>query len=213
MGRKKVNMKKFFFDLETTGLDYRVNAIHQISGCIELDGTIIESFNFKLRPFDGAIIEPKALETCNLTEEQIMAYPPAEEVFVKFMAMLGRYVKKFDKTDKMFLVGYNNAAFDNNFLRAFYERYQRDDYFNSWFWGNSLDVMVLAAEFLIDQRVGMQNFKLMTVARAVGIEIDESKLHDAEYDIELTRNVYRIVTNRLNTRQKVYGIEEAEMPF
>jgi DNA polymerase-3 subunit epsilon len=205
-------MKKFFFDLETTGLDYKVNAIHQLSGCIELDGTIIESFNFKIRPFEGAIIEPKALETSNVTEEQIMAYPPAEEVFKDFMRMLSRYVKKFDKKDKMFLVGYNNAAFDNAFLREFYVRYQRDDYFNSWFWGNTIDVMVLASEHLTEMRVGMENFKLMTTARALGIEIDESKLHDAEYDIELTRNIYRIVTNRFNEKPSVYGVLD-EMPF
>jgi DNA polymerase-3 subunit epsilon len=205
-------MKKFFFDLETTGLDYKVNAIHQLSGCIELDGTIIESFNFKIRPFEGAIIEPKALETSNVTEEQIMAYPPAEEVFADFMRMLSRYVRKFDKKDKMFLVGYNNAAFDNAFLREFYVRYQRDDYFNSWFWGNTIDVMVLASEHLTEMRVGMENFKLMTTARALGIEIDESKLHDAEYDIELTRNIYRIVTNRFNEKPSVYGVLD-EMPF
>jgi DNA polymerase-3 subunit epsilon len=205
-------MKKFFFDLETTGLDYKVNAIHQFSGCIELDGTIIESFNFKIRPFEGAIIEPKALETSNVTEEQIMAYPPAEEVFADFMRMLSRYVRKFDKKDKMFLVGYNNAAFDNAFLREFYVRYQRDDYFNSWFWGNTIDVMVLASEHLAEMRVGMENFKLMTTARALGIEIDESKLHDAEYDIELTRNIYRIVTNRFNEKPSVYGVLD-EMPF
>jgi DNA polymerase-3 subunit epsilon len=205
-------MKKLFFDLETTGLDYKTNAIHQFSGCIELDGTVIESFNFKIKPFEGAVIVPKALETSNVTEEQIMAYPPAEEVFAEFMRMLSRYVKKFDKKDKMFLVGYNNAAFDNAFLREFYVRHQKDDYFNSWFWGNTIDVMVLASEYLADVRVGMENFKLMSTARAVGIEIDESKLHDAEYDIELTRNIYRIVTNRFNEKPSVYGVLD-EMPF
>jgi DNA polymerase-3 subunit epsilon len=205
-------MKKLFFDLETTGLDYKTNAIHQFSGCIELDGTIIESFNFKIKPFEGAVIVPKALETSNVTEEQIMAYPPAEEVFAEFMRMLSRYVKKFDKKDKMFLVGYNNAAFDNAFLREFYVRHQKDDYFNSWFWGNTIDVMVLASEYLADVRVGMENFKLMSTARAVGIEIDESKLHNAEYDIELTRNIYRIVTNRFNEKPSVYGVLD-EMPF
>ena len=205
-------MKKLFFDLETTGLDYKTNAIHQFSGCIELDGTVIESFNFKIKPFEGAVIVPKALETSNVTEEQIMAYPPAEEVFKDFMRMLSRYVKKFDKKDKMFLVGYNNAAFDNAFLREFYVRYQKDDYFNSWFWGNTIDVMVLASEYLADVRIGMENFKLMSTARAVGIEIDESKLHDAEYDIELTRNIYRIVTNRFNEKPSVYGVLD-EMPF
>lgn len=40
----------------------------------------------------------------------------------------------------------------------------------------------------------MENFKLMTVAKAVGIEVDESRLHDAEYDIDLTYQIFKIVT-------------------
>lgn len=205
-------IKKFFFDLETTGLDHTVNAIHQLSGCIEIDDTVVEEFNFKMRPWDGAIIEPKALETCNVDLETIMAYEPEEEVFKKFMAMVQRYVKKFDKKDKMYMIGFNNAAFDNRWLRRWYEMNMRDDYFNSFFWGNTLDVMVLASEYLLEKRVGMENFKLMNVARACGIEIDESKLHDAQYDIELTRNVYRIVTNRFTKKPEIYGVLD-EMPF
>ena len=58
----------------------------------------------------------------------------------------------------------------------------------------------------------MENFKLMTTARAVGLEIDESKLHDAQYDIELTRNIYRIVTNRFNSKPVFHNVLE-EMPF
>jgi len=73
-------------------------------------------------------------------------------------------------------------------------------------------VMVLASEYLADVRIGMENFKLMSTARAVGIEIDESKLHDAEYDIELTRNIYRVVTNRFNEKPSLYGVLD-EMPF
>jgi DNA polymerase-3 subunit epsilon len=72
--------------------------------------------------------------------------------------------------------------------------------------------MVLASEYLLEKRVAMENFKLMTVARAVGIEIDESKLHDAQYDIELTRTIYKIVTNRFSTKPEIYGVLD-EMPF
>lgn len=39
------------------------------------------------------------------------------------------------------------------------------------------------------------NFKLATVSKALGIEVDDSKLHDAEYDILLTRQIYNLVTN------------------
>ena len=80
-------MKKFFYDLETTGLDYKENAIHQISGCVEVDGVVKEYFNIKLRPFEGAVITPEALTTCNLTEERIMAYQSPEDGFGEFMRL------------------------------------------------------------------------------------------------------------------------------
>jgi len=205
-------IKKLFFDLETTGLDYRTNAIHQFSACIEIDGTVVEEFNFKMQPYEGAVIEPKALEVSNVTMEMLATYEPSEAMFAKFMAMINRYINRYKKTDKMFLVGYNNASFDNPFLRRWYEIHQKDDFFNSYFWGNSLDVMVLASEYLLEKRVAMPNFKLMSVATAVGIEIDESKLHDAQYDIELTRTIYKIVTNRFGSKPEIYGVLD-EMPF
>lgn len=38
--------KLFFFDLETTGVKYWKNGIHQISGAIVIDGEVKERFNF-----------------------------------------------------------------------------------------------------------------------------------------------------------------------
>jgi DNA polymerase-3 subunit epsilon len=40
----------------------------------------------------------------------------------------------------------------------------------------------------------MENFKLMTVARTLGIEVDESQLHDALYDVKLTKEIYERCT-------------------
>jgi DNA polymerase-3 subunit epsilon len=69
-----------------------------------------------------------------------------------------------------------------------------DSYFGSWFYAGALDVMVLASQYLIKRRKNMPDFKLKSVAKELGIEVDETKLHDAEYDIYLTRAVYMIVT-------------------
>ena len=127
-----------------------------------------------------------------VTREQIMAYPPMYEVYSQFVAMLGKYVDKFNKKDKFFLVGYNNAAFDNQFLRGFFLQ-NGDNYFGSWFWANSIDVMVLATAFIGDRRKEMENFKLSTVAKFLGVNVDDASLHDAFYDIYLTKEVYKIV--------------------
>ena len=116
------------------------------------------------------------------------------EVYVKFVNMLSKYVDKFDKKDKFFLVGYNNASFDNHFLKAFFVQ-NGDNYFYSWFWVNSIDVMVLSTQHLMRKRHEMTDFKQETVARALGIQIDSAKLHDASYDIQLTKKIYNRISS------------------
>lgn len=111
-------MKLLFFDLETTGTLVNKHGIHQISGKVLINGEVKESFNFHVQPNPKAIIDPAALEVGGVTEEQIRAYPPMGEIYKQFVDMLSRYVDRYDKKDKFFLVGYNNAAFDNSFLRA-----------------------------------------------------------------------------------------------
>lgn len=185
-------MKILFFDLETTGTNPGKNGIHQISGEIIIDGESKERFDFKVRPNPAAQIEQKALDVAGVTKEQIEQYQDMGEVYRLFVAMLGKYVEKFDKKDKFFLAGYNNAPFDNNFLRGFFLQ-NGDSFFGSWFWSNSIDVMVLATVHLLDKRVQMENFKLSTVAKQLGIEVSEESLHDAYYDIYLTRAIYDIV--------------------
>ncbi len=186
-------MKYLFFDLETTGLNPAKNGIHQISGAIIVDGEVKQLFNYKVRPNEKAIIEDSALEVANVTKEQIMAYPEMRTVYNDFVETLALYCDKFNKQDKYFLVGYNNAAFDNQFLRGFFLQ-NGDNYFGSWFWSNSIDVMVLASEFLKNERHKMQDFKLKTVAAYLGLTIDEIRLHDASYDIELTMFIYKTIT-------------------
>lgn len=187
-------MKIIYFDLETTGVMHWKNGIHQISGIIEIDGNIVEEFDFNVQPNPAAIIDDKALEIGGVTKEQVMAYPPMGHIYGNLLILLSKYVDKFNKNDKFFLVGYNNASFDNQFLRAFFVQ-NNDNYFGSWFWSSSMDVMVLASEFLKHRRAEMLDFKLKTVARKIGIEVKEESLHNATYDIMLTREIYKHITD------------------
>jgi DNA polymerase III subunit epsilon len=182
--------KLFFYDLETTGTKFWKNGIHQISGAIVIDGEIKEVFDFKVRPNESAIIDEEALKIANVTKEQIMAYPSMQEVHSKIIKMLSKYVDKFNKKDKFHLAGYNNASFDNPFFRAFFVQ-NNDVYFGSWFWSDSIDVMVLASYKLRNVRHELVDFKQSSVAKYLGIEIDEKKLHDAEYDIEICLKILK----------------------
>ena len=193
-------MKKlFFYDLETTGTNPGRHGIHQISGEIEIDGKTVETFDFKVQPNPQAQIEDAALAVGGVTREQIMAYPPMGQVYTKLVAMLGKYVNKYDKTDKFHLVGYNNRGFDDNFFRGFFLQ-NGDNFFGSWFWSDSIDVLVLASTFLADRRAELSNFKLATVAQFLGIDTTAGKLHDASFDIYVTKAVFKHIMSRTGMR-------------
>lgn len=186
-------MKLFYFDLETTGVDKMLHSIHQIAGMVEIDGTVVEKFSINMAPHPNAIIDPKAMETCGLTAEQIQAYPPAEKGFKNLKKILSKYVSPYDKKDKFFQVGYNCQAFDGQFLRKLFAL-QNDKYYGSWFHTATFDCMPLAAVYLEERVLDMGNFKLGTVAAELGIKVDSNLLHDALYDVTLTREIYKIVT-------------------
>lgn len=93
-------MKLLFFDLETTGVKFWRNGIHQIGGIVDIDGQEVERFDIRLAPNPAATIEQEALD----------------------------------------------------------------------------------------------------VARTMGIEINEDKLHDATYDIELTRDIFYKIINKMDVK-------------
>jgi|GEM_PF-43938 len=203
-------MKIFAYDLETTGTSPGKHGIHQIGFFIIIDGKEKERVDFKVRPNPLAKIEQEALDVAGVTLEEIMTYPLMEQVYKELIQVLGKYVDKFNKTDKFFLLGYNNASFDDNFFRGFFLQ-NGDQYFGSWFWADPMDVRVLAIRQLAPVRYQMPNFKLMTVAKQLGIEVDESKAHDAFYDISITYEVFkklRLTKTELEGINKEYQLRE-----
>jgi len=189
-------MKKFFYDVETTGLDHRKHSIHQISAGIEIDDKVVEVVDIKVRPYEKAEITDEALKVGGITKEDLLSRDKSfTEGYEQILALLNTYVDQYNKRDKFFLIGYNNLHFDNDFFRAMFELHD-NNYFGSYFFSGSMDVYALAAEYLAERRYRMRDFKQGTVAEELGIEVDDSKLHDALYDVGLTREIYKIVTGR-----------------
>lgn len=193
-------MKILFYDLETTGTDATIHAIHQFTATLcDERGNQIEKIDVKMRPHVGAVVEPEALQVAGITEEQLMSYPSPEEGYKRIEEFLDRHVDKFNRTDKMFLAGYNILSFDNDFFRALFIR-NRNNYFGSYFWSGGIDVFALALDDLKEQRHVMPDFKLATVAKKYAIEVDESQTHEAGYDVYLTALIYFQGIKRQRTR-------------
>lgn len=186
--------KLFFYDLETTGLDENKHAIHQLSGKIVIPETgVQEPFDFRLSPWEGAELDAKALEAGGVSAEQIMSYPRFSIAYFELIKIMNKYVDRYDKRDKFHLVGYNISSFDNRFFRKFFDM-NLDQYFGSWFWSDPIDVFVLASNYFRRKRPTFENFKQSTVAKRLGIEIDETKLHEASYDIDVCEKIFNIVS-------------------
>jgi hypothetical protein len=67
--------------------------------------------------------------------------------------------------------------------------------------------MLVWAQILQPVRAELSNFKLASVARYCGIKVDDSRLHDSLYDIELTRGLWlsaREIIDRGNHEQPTW---------
>lgn len=158
-------MKLCFIDIETTGLNEHTEKIWQIAGSIRNKGRIVHKFNFVDKRNE-------------------------KRLFLRFLVMLDKYVNKYDTKDKMFFIGYN-AIFDSNFIRRMFLTYD-NEYFGSYFYNPYICVMQMAARYFMknSRKKRPDNFKLGTVCRYFKIRVSNSKLHDADYDADLTKKLY-----------------------
>ena len=186
--------KKFHFDLETTGVRYWKNGIHQLAGMIEIGGEIKEEFDFHIKPHPKAIVEGEALAISGKKVSDLETHEEMMDVHSKLINIMDRHINRYDPNDKFTMYGYNCSSFDCQFLRAFFTQ-NGDKYFGSWFWSVPVDVIVVAMDKVQCQRSEMENFQLRTVCKWCGVEFDEEKAHDALYDIRKTRELYEKIKN------------------
>lgn len=188
-------MKYCFIDTETTGTDPKKHGLIQMAGRIAVDGKIVETFDIRAKPFEGDIIDTEAMEINKVTYEMLATYPSPREAYEMFVRVMNRHCDKYRRTDKYFFVGYN-GDFDADHVRSFLEK-NGDNYFGSFFWYPVLDVAKLAGIRLLDRRHQMINFKLFTVAQFLGISVDDTKTHEAGYDVDLMMRIFTKLTKDL----------------
>lgn len=186
--------KTIFIDTETTGVNPEKCGMIQVSGIIDINEKTESEFCFWCSIFDEDEWAEDALAINKKTIEEIYLLPAPRLVFRKFSNILSQYVDPYNPTDKFIAVGYV-SAFDNAVLRQWFLK-NGNNYFGSWWWNPWIDTMNLAMYMYQDVRGELENFKLKTVAKYAGISVDECELHDASYDIKITRELYYALTQQ-----------------
>lgn len=176
----------FSYDTETSGLHPVKNGIHQFAARIWVDWKLADEFSVDVRLDEKHEWSAEALAVSGKTYEQVMSAKVGQEQLYKgIRGRMAKYIDPHKKQQKAFLSGFNVQSFDNQFLRALWEA-NGDKYFGSWFFSNSIDTMLSASTHLMLKRHLMPNFKLTTVAEMMGMEVDQSKAHQALFDVTMS---------------------------
>lgn len=151
--------KQIFIDLETTGLDPKVDNIRQLAFIFVKNGKVVKKCDIK------------------------------SNFYYEFTQELNKLIDKYNKDDKAYIIG-QNPRFDDEFLRELFLK-NKNQYYGSYFYNPPIDVMQLAAwKIMRKNRKRPENFKLGTLAKHFGVPVKDENLHDAMYDIEITRKLY-----------------------
>lgn len=190
-------MKLLYLDTETTGTNEAIHGVIQIAALMEVDGVVVGQYETLVRPWDTCQIAEGALEVSGITIEQMVDAPPEDYAVATFTRWLQKFISKFDKKDKAFMIGFN-TPFDDRFLRALCDRVG-EKYLGSFKWPDLLDVRGFAAYYLGPERAHMTNFRLADVAAKLLTDAEMLEalagedFHSAMADIRVTRAVFQKV--------------------
>lgn len=177
-------------DLETGGFDPTKDALLEIAATIiamDEQGLLYsaETFASHIEPFEGANIDPKALEFNGIDPDHPFREALPEAQGLKHLFTPIRRAIKESGCKRAILVGHN-AFFDLSFLNAAVERAAvKRNPFHPF---STFDTVSLAG-MVYGQTV------LAKAAQAAGIEWDSSQAHSAIYDTEQTARLFCTIIN------------------
>jgi len=190
-------MHTISLDLETTGIDENLCSISEIA-MIYYDGRERKKeFFVKVRPKDGSRLTLMAMK---MTNKDIPALwnkdsLSQEEACVKLIGFLVNDVFPLVGGSKVQILGHN-VMFDvvrlNKLLETF-NVHGWEEVFNI----KLLDTASFGELFRESKLINPKNTSVHNLAKEFGIEYDETQLHNALYDADLTAKVYFAMVDKL----------------
>ncbi|MCU7806795.1 MAG: ribonuclease T [Candidatus Thiodiazotropha sp. (ex Semelilucina semeliformis)] len=177
-------------DVETGGFDAKNDALLEIAATtIKMDEAgllqLAETHAYHVQPFEGANIDPKALEFNGIDPDHPFreAQPEGEALRSLFSPI--RKAVKASSCKRAILVGHN-AFFDLGFLNAAAERCSiKRNPFHPF---STFDTVSLAG-------LAYGETVLAKAAQSAGLQWDSSEAHSAIYDTEQTARLFCIIAN------------------
>jgi len=191
-------------DIETGGFQAATDALLEIAATfvtIDEQGLLApgETITFNVEPFEGANLEPSALEFTGIDPESPLREAVPEEIALGELYGQVRKEVKATGCNRAILVGHN-AHFDAGFLNAANERC--DIKRNPFHPFSHFDTATLAG-FAFGHTV------LAQACKRAGLEFSNSEAHSAAYDAAKTAELFCLIVNRW---QQLGGWQWPEVP-
>jgi ribonuclease T len=178
-------------DVETGGFDCQTDGLLEVAattltmsdeGILRIDKT----FSYNVKPFEGANLDPAALEFTGIDPHHpFREADPEETVFAELLSAIRKQVKTHNCT-RAILVGHN-AHFDLGFIMAAIERCQiKRNPFHPF---SVFDTATLSG-LAFGQTV------LAKTCQAAGIDFNNSEAHSAAYDTKKTAELFCLIVNK-----------------
>ena len=180
-----MDKKVLYIDVETTGTDSSRHGIIQVGAIFKISGTVVDEFDLKCAPHQGADIEDQALQVTGTTRGELPHRMNSFDAFLAFRQFLNRHIEPYDREDKCYPAGYNvhfDLDFIQNWFRLHGDKYGIGSYVN-W---KRLDPLPVLFMKDFAGSLSLPDYKLETVCRHFGIEVEA---HNALSDIRATRKL------------------------
>ncbi len=188
----------FFYDLETSSLNPRVDRIMQFAGQrTDLDLTPLgEPYNIFVRLNDDTLPSPEAVIVTGITPQMTLENGVSEAEFAKILT-------EEIFTQDTITVGFNNIRFDDEFIRGLLWRNFHDPYEWAWKDGRSrwdmLDVVRMTRalrpegiKWPVVEGVATNRLELLSAENG----LHHIKAHDALSDVEALIAVARLLKDQ-----------------
>lgn len=197
-------MPFIFYDFETTGLKPEWDQVIQYGAVATDDDLTVKKIrgkgyvNFRSKRLPHIVPSPLALLTTGVWGAKLDKHGDSEYEMM-------RKIYEFEQSHApAIFIGYNTMEFDEKFHRHGYYKNMMPTYYTNTKGNIRVDLMrmVQAAAIYAPDALkpaivnGKRSFKLGDVARANNIEFDDTKAHDALFDVRGTIEVAKILYNK-----------------
>lgn len=178
-------------DVETGGFNSQTDALLEVGATtfkMDEDGElrIKQTHSYHVQPFEGANIEPAALEFTGIDPYHPFRQAQKEEEALRELFAIIRREVKHNSCTRAVLVGHN-ASFDHNFMFAAAERCSSKR--NPFHPFSTFDTATLSG-------LAFGHTVLAKTCQLAGIDFDNKEAHSAAYDAEKTAELFCVIVNR-----------------